>query len=406
MASLIDSEPHFTSRAEECGVPDAVIQNLKNNQVATLGTLAFAINRPGTEFNERDFDTWATNINQGQALAVGTLAALRRLHFEAEVVVTSSFRASVESADPATPKPVPLAERTARMDAIRNRLGGLHICGPMEPSQALLDEACHQYETQQLRHIEASKCTSKENEVSVGRVEKRVKLDGNTLQIKETKATPDENISTTYQLSQCLQRRGIAYEFAGLISYESHQQYCERLLRHLSMEPPTMYNATTLQQVLRADRQVFTYMAQNSRSIRADAAGKRPLDGMLMEALRDYNTSFHLVPLPKEPWHGKADPERPRSEAYFQAAATKGKGKGKSKKGSGSTVAPKGLKGCVGRDPKNRPICFNYNLNRCDNAPAGGACNRGRHICFKAGCHKTHAFKDAHAEDAPAKGVE
>ena len=95
MASLIDSEAHFTSRAEEYGVPDAVIQNLKNNQVATLGTLAFAINRPGTEFNERDFDTWATNINQGQALAVGTLAALRRLHFEAEVVVTSSFRASV-----------------------------------------------------------------------------------------------------------------------------------------------------------------------------------------------------------------------------------------------------------------------------------------------------------------------
>ena len=82
-------------------------------------------------------------------------------------------------------------------------------------------------------------------------------------------------------------------------------------------------------------------------------------------------------------------------------------GKGKNKnQAKGSNVAPRGIQGAVGRDNKNRPICFNYNLSACDQAPAGGSCSRGRHVCFKANCFKNHPFHVAHKDELPKSGTE
>ena len=35
---------------------------------------------------------------------------------------------------------------------------------------------------------------------------------------------------------------------------------------------------------------------------------------------------------------------------------------------------------------------FTYNLSECGEGPAGGACRKGRHVCFKANCFKLHSF--------------
>ena len=68
-----------------------------------------------------------------------------------------------------------------------------------------------------------------------------------------------------------------------------------------------------------------------------------------------------------------------------------------------ASIAPRGMVGCVGRDPKGRNLCFDYNLSSCDKAPDGGTCTKGRHACFKAGCRKIHQFHKAHADDMPKK---
>ena len=76
---------------------------------------------------------------------IGAVAALRRLHFEAEVVVTASLKALVEQpADSQTAKPIPYAERVVRMDRLKAALQGIVIEGHTEPSQSLLDECCQQ----------------------------------------------------------------------------------------------------------------------------------------------------------------------------------------------------------------------------------------------------------------------
>ena len=366
-----------------------------------MSHLAFAISRPGQEVDESKFDQWVTDLNGGTPMTMGLTAGLRRLHFESEIILTSVLKASVEepASESSVPKATPTAERTARLKQMRTNLPGVIIESSTEPAYSLVDECMHQFETRILRYIEPSKCYSREAELTNAKSEKKLKVDANTLAIREMKTIPDESVLTAYQLQRCFRRRGLAYEFAGLISFTAHERYVEALMRHLTLEPPPNFQQVTLHQVLRADREVFVQLSQTTEEIRPTAAGVRPLDDGLMEALRSYNTAFHLMPMVKE----QSWPSGHRVKGEDGPYQEKGKGKGKNKKGKpGAASAPRGYPGCTGRDPKNRPICFDFNISSCPHAAQGAACKKGRHICFKSGCHKPHAYVVAHADEAKA----
>ena len=399
MSSLQDSVAHFKQRAKDAGVDDGFVTALEANQIRTLAHLAFAIGRPGQEVGDTEFDAWVNTVAGGPP-TMGQLAAIRRLHFEAEVIITATLKAAVEQpADMTQPKQVPFAERNARMLQVKTRLNGVTIEGANEPAHQLVDECVFQFESRQLRYIEPGKCHSRETEISSGRANKKLKLDNNTLSIKETRTIPDESVTTAFQLSQCFRRRAVAYDFAGLITYNEHEKYTDALMRHLTTEPPPGFTPTSMDQILRADKEVFNHMGQNIADPRPQPGGDRPLDAALMRALQDYKTSFHLMPLPKSygsGWHSVSG----ATNQHETAPGAKGKGKGKSKqKGKGSFAAPKGFPDCVGRDAKGRPLCFNFNLGKCNQAAVGSSCGRGRHMCFKSGCFKPHAYIDEHKTD-------
>ena len=402
MANLQDSKAHFRARAAEYGVPDPFVQSLVTNGISTMAHLAFAIGRPGQEITDADFDTFITAVH-GAALTIGGAAAMRRLHFEAEIILTASLKASIEqpASDSSTPRPTPIAERSARMTQLKTELAGVLIEGIGEPSHALVDECNHQYETRTLRYIEPSRCHSRETEVVTVKNDKVLKINANTLSVKETKTLPDESVTTAYQLAQCFKRRAIAYDFANLISFTAHERYTESLLHHLSMDPPPNFQHTTIDQILRADREVWLFLSRNVENIRPAAGGPKPLDDQLALALKDYKTSFHLIPLPRDNSYGPVRTVLSASSQYDDPPkGGKGKkGKGKSKS-AGSSAAPRGYIGCVGKDAKNRSICFDWNIGECSHAAAGAACRKGRHVCFKAGCFKPHQYHKAHAEEA------
>ena len=221
------------------------------------------------------------------------------------------------------------------MVQIRQQLGGVILEGHNEPAYSLVDECCFQYETRCLRYVEPAKCASREAEVTSGKLNKKLHLDGSSLTVKESKNIPDESVNNAYQLMLCFRRRAVAYEFSGLISYRSHERYTDSLMRHLQQDPPPNFHSTSITQVLRADKEVFSYLSKHCDNIRPDAAGVKPLDNMLMEALRDYHVAFHLMPLPqsasaqqrREPSDTKTSPSAP-----YPARPQKGKGKGKQKK--------------------------------------------------------------------------
>ena len=407
MASLVDSRAHFESRASEYGVPNDLLVALGNAGVRTLGHLAFAINRPGQDFDETKFEEWVRTVNNGVMPTLGAVSSLRRLHFEAEIIVTSTFRASVEQpSDSSTPKPLPHAERSARLQQIKMQFPGLNVSGVNEPAQALLDECVFQYEHRLVRYIEPAKCNSREAEVMVGRSDRKLRIEANSLSVKESKSVPDEDVGTAYKLQQCLRRRAIGYEFANLISFECHERYIDKLMRRLNAEPPANYQATTMSQVLKADRQVWVFLAQNIPDIRPLPDGTKPLDKGLDDALSDYDVTFHLLPLPMSVANAYA-PVRNRDfsgrdDTGFKGYNNNRKGKGKAKSNQqGSSSAPRGIKGAVGRDNRGRALCFNYNLSECSDAPTGGTCKKGRHVCFKANCFKAHPFCSAHKDEMP-----
>jgi hypothetical protein len=298
MASLADSKAHFLARAKEYEVPESLIDNMRVSGISTLAHLAFAFLRPGQEFEEQQFNDWANAVNMGVAPSMGALASLRRLHFEAEIVLTATLKASVEQPqDLSAPKPMPHAERSARLEQIKRQFPGLSMDGVHEPSQALLDECVHQYDARAIRYVEPAKCNSREMEVAVGKSDRKLRIESNSLTVRETKSTPEEDVSSAYKLHLCFKRRAIAYEFAGLVSWEVHERYIDKLMRRLNTEPPPHYMATSLNQILKADREVWIHMAQNVSDIRPRADGSPPLDTALHEALADYNVTFHLLPL-------------------------------------------------------------------------------------------------------------
>ena len=328
---------------------------------------------------------------------------MKRLHFEAEILVTAGPKSMVEqpTAESAAPKQIPFAEKISMMNQLKTVLVGVSLEGQNEPSNALIEECRQQFESRVLKYIEPAKCGSRESEIVSGKSDKTLRIDGTNLTVKETKTNPNEAVNTAYSLSLCFRRRGIAYEFANLISYSAHEQYVEKLLRHLSTDAPPNYSQTTILQVLRADQQVFVYLNANVKNIRPRAAGARPLDGEFMNALRDYNTAFCLMPLPNnaisQPWRQSDDQYKGRKGPK---GGSKSDAKGKQK---GSNVAPRGMVGCVGRDAKGRPICFDYNLSECKHQAVGAACRKVRHVCFKAGCFKSHSFASAHPTEMPSK---
>lgn len=404
MTSLADSTAHFDVRAAEYQVPTILHQRLIAAGISTLGQLAFAFARPGQEYTDQQFVDWLTEVNLGTAPPMGATAAVRRLHFEAEVIITASLKAAVENptSDTSTPKPIPQAEKNARMRTLRANLTGVNIEGALEPANALIEECIQQYDNKVLKYIEPARCVSREAELLSVKTDKKLQLNQNSvLMLKESSKVPDADTNSAFALLQCFKRRGLAYEFAQLISYTEHERYTDALFRHLSEEPPPGYAATTMTQLLRADRQVFLYLARTVADIRPDAAHVKPLDTKIHEALRDYHTSFHLMPLPMTQNYGawKANQDSVKENPWENR-----KGKGKSKnKGKGSSMAPRGMVGCVGRDNKGRSICFNYNLSECKGAADGAACSRGRHVCFKANCFKPHQFCKAHASEMPQK---
>ena len=68
-------------------------------------------------------------------------------------------------------------------------------------------------------------------------------------------------------LQWCLQRRGIAFDQSRLINWSTHQTWMQQLLTTLSKDPPEGYGRVKIEQVVKADRELFTIMANEIKGL-------------------------------------------------------------------------------------------------------------------------------------------
>eukprot|EP00438_Fugacium_kawagutii_P018543 Skav204348 [mRNA] locus=scaffold3936:105494:108589:+ [translate_table: standard] len=134
-----------------------------------------------------------TYLPQGsRAHLARTHTAVKRLVFEAQTLTIASLRSTVQSPEDSTVRKIAPAERTARLEAQRNRLQGLDLTGPLEPSHWLYDQFSAMLELGEIKYIAPNKCMTRQQEIAGENPDKQIKLDENksSLVVKEH---PKEN---------------------------------------------------------------------------------------------------------------------------------------------------------------------------------------------------------------------
>ena len=253
MASVIDSEAHFTARASEMGITDVVRQALQDNGIKTLSHLAFAIGQPNTPLSNDDITNFMRPLLTRDP-TLQELSLVKRLTFEAQTYLIAGLRQGLDQPDDSQPKKIPFAERSTRMEALKRRLSGVSIKGEYEPAHVLLEKACAMFDQNLVKYLEPSVCISRAYEVQGSKQTRELAFEKGSVVLKNQ----DEKLSTVtdseLKLHFALTRRGIAFEFAKLMSYSQHCEWESFLVEALHRESPPGYSEPSLAQVIQCDR--------------------------------------------------------------------------------------------------------------------------------------------------------
>ena len=221
------------------------------------------------------------------------------------------------------------------------------------------------------------------------------------------------DVTSALKVSWALQRRGLAMEIAGFMTYECHELIRAKLLDALTREVPSeQYEQPTLEILRSADKEIWKQMARMcDKGIRATTPrDPLPVDQNIEKVLDSVAVNMILMPLAKAPGGQKRQPDdqdgggkaagragrkRRRGQGSQPASApSAGQQKGTDKgKGRGWDVPmPRELRGGVPCLPDKTPICFGYNTGRCKAVAPGARCPKGVHVCCKPGCGGLHPF--------------
>ena len=394
MASVLDSEAHFTARCAQIRIGASCQRELLRLGFRSEGQFAYATGQPGQP--ETDWSQWVTT-NFG-SISAGDTASLRRLLFECQTMLLADLKEQVSNPQASAARPLADAERERRLADLRTRVPGVLVEGEGEPSRALLELACAMVSLNKLRYIAPSKCTSRLSEIALAKpTQKVVELDQKALVLRDRQAESEALVNTPLQFLAAMKRRGLALSFADACDFVQHERYVSMLMSHLNRDPAFGPGPCMLHQVIEADRLVHVRMLELGVSPKRDASGQRPLDKAMIAALESYHVSFSLIPA--APGRGRSNKRKGNMSARVdddgsdkqRSNKRPSKGAGKSKSGKGKEVTrdpplPAKLRELKGKGtlPDGRAICFNYNLAKCSqtNCPRAHVCAR----CFQAHC--------------------
>ena len=392
--ALVDSEAAFEQRLREVMPALAVRMAVINAGIRTFSGLAFASGTPQNPPSDDVFRTFADGILPA-GYDMATYSSLRRLHFEASTLVVAQLKSKVIGDPDEGRHKLPIVEKQARLDNQRRRLVGVEIEGELQPSYQLIDAVNNMIESNTIQWIAPSKATSRDQEVLQGakNLPSVVQLEQHTLKLAAPDANLEAECGTALQLQWCLQRRALALDQVRLSSWECQNKWISQLLTTMSCQPPPGHGKITLEQIIKADKQLWTEMSKAYTGAVLAAVGQNepPLDELVLRLRNDPRVTMYLLPLPVmnrttsgAPSSGSAtgpSTSQPKTQPKKKFKATKKAEKSK----------PDALAGMetVTKDGSN--VCWAYNLEAgCQATLVSGAkpprCAKGLHVC--AFCHK------------------
>eukprot|EP00435_Cladocopium_sp_Y103_P061907 s913_g23.t1 len=144
-------------------------------------------------------------------------------------------------------------------------------------------------------------CTKRSEEVQLAIRERpsTVQIENQQLKVSQLSEEFKAGCGSEIKLQWCLQRRGIAMDQCQLLSWATHEAWVQQLFRTLSQQPPPNFQAVKLEQLVRADRELWTLLAQEHKgSLKANAAGEIPLNDLFKRFCQDPRITMFLLPSP------------------------------------------------------------------------------------------------------------
>ena len=391
--SLIESAAAFSQRCDEI-IADGSLRNALNAQeIRSHSAMAFSMGTPQMTPTEDQFNALAGRVFGG-AVTVGQMSAIRRIHFESTTLVISSVkeRVSSEGAEKGEGiRRVPLAEKKQCREEQLARLSGVAMVGELDPSHALLDLANQMLETGSIVWLAPSKCSKRDDEVQMGLKDSKSSIQVENAQLKVTSnldaVEAEWNSELKYQW--CMMRRGLAFDQCRVLSWEIHQQWLNYMLNLLGRQPNPGFQSIKLEQLVRADRELWTILAQEVTGSLKMNGTVIPLDRHFKQLTTDPRVTMLLLPLPnsqrvQDPLDSAKKTAQPKSSGGPPAAPKRvNKRKTRAERGCPEELRKYNMKVASGQ------ICWNYNLKDGCQLPTNGKparCQRGLHLC--ACCHK------------------
>ena len=404
------------ARAEQQGIHKTDLAILQAKRLATYGAFVFLCPCDSQATDLRPLQEALSRV-LGFEPSDDAMPVWRRIQFEAHTHVLSDARSAVERTEGTEPRKVPMQEKVARLDDLKSRLTHLIIGPELEPSHYLIDTISQIMDDGVVKYVSLEQCTSRRQEMMSIKKEPSVRLDSTgVMKIVQRTAADTCDLSSDLHIRTAFQRRGLALDMCRMMSYVEHERWISHLFSHLYLQPPPGYASVSMDQILSADREMWTLLAEKCRrGLKLDSAGKFLFEEELKMLFHAPAVAYMLLPLPtavtsqkkrKGGDGNKGDDSRPLKK---QKGAGKGQDKSRKKEGKGSRAVgdlkpgatfeqiPE-LKGCWIK-VRGDVVCPKYDLGTCPedkDVKPGDSCSRGKHCCCFPKCFALHKWCDHH----------
>ena len=296
-----------------------------------FSTLAFTLGTPQKAPTDEQFEDLGNKVFQSPTL--GQFALLRKLHFEATTLMVASINEQVkaDTSDPTNlSKRLPAAQKQSRLEVQAKRLAGLKIAGELAPSHQLLDVTNAMVESGVLTWIAPYKCSKRDDEIqaNIKPAASTLQIEQSTLKVAQVPVATTADVGSELKLQWAMQRRGIAMDQCTLLDWSHHEEWVQWLLQESTKEVPAGFAAVKLDQLLRADKELWTILAQQQSKSLKPVNDQPVLNEDFRKLTTDPRVTMLILPLPttrpkaQHPIQPKkTDPQR--QEAIPQCLRTK-----------------------------------------------------------------------------------
>ena len=299
--SIIDSEAAFERKCKELRNGDELFNGLDRLGIKDFSTLAFTLGTPQKAPTDEQFEELGNKVYGTPT--IGQLALLRKLHFESATLMVASINEQVksDSSDPTSlSKRLPAAEKQSRLEIQSKRLAGLRIVGELSPSHQLLDLTNAMVETGVLTWVAPSKCSKRDDEVqaNIKPNPSTLQIEQATLKVAQVPVATVADVGSELKLQWALQRRGIAMDQCRLLDSVYHEEWVQWLLQSITKEVPSGFGTIKLEQVVRADKELWTLLAQQQTKSLRPSNDVPVLNDDFKRLTTDPRVTMFVLPLP------------------------------------------------------------------------------------------------------------